>query len=109
VLLKIACLIRRWFRLAVLMSRGDQEKTAELPVLRHENAVLRRNVGRARYDAADRAWPGAAQDHLLAHALDFRPGCPDVPRDQARKAELLVLRHENAVLPERWPGALRAG
>jgi len=43
-------------------------------------------------------WPGAAQDHLPAHALDLWPGCPDVPRDQANNAELLVLRHENAVL-----------
>jgi hypothetical protein len=57
VLLKIACLLIRWlFGLAVLMSRGDQAKSAELLVLRHQNAVLRRNAGRIRYDAADRAW-----------------------------------------------------
>src|ERR1017187_4561875 len=47
----------RWlFSLAVLMSRGDREKNAELLVLRHENAVLRRNAGRIRYEPADRAW-----------------------------------------------------
>jgi transposase InsO family protein len=47
----------RWFfSLAVLMVRGDREKNAELLVLRHENAVLRRNAGRVRYDPADRAW-----------------------------------------------------
>ena len=47
----------RWlFSLAVLVSRGDGEKNAELLVLRHENAVLRRNAGRVRYDPADRAW-----------------------------------------------------
>ena len=57
VLLKIAYLLMRWtFGLAVLMFRGDQAKNAELLVLRHENAVLRRNAGRVRYESADRAW-----------------------------------------------------
>jgi putative transposase len=57
VLLKIVCLLMRWlFSLAVLVVRGDRAKSAELLVLRHENAVLRRNAGRVRYDAADRAW-----------------------------------------------------
>jgi hypothetical protein len=41
----------RWlFSLAVLVVRGDGEKDAELLVLRHENAVLRRNAGRIRYE-----------------------------------------------------------
>jgi putative transposase len=57
VLLKIVCLLMRWlFSLAVLVSRGDGAKNAELLVLRHENAVLRRNAGRVRYDPVDRAW-----------------------------------------------------
>ena len=56
-LLKIVCLLMRWlFSLAVLVVRGDGEKNAELLVLRHENAVLRRNAGRIRYDPGDRAW-----------------------------------------------------
>jgi putative transposase len=55
--LKIVCMLMRWlFGLAVLVFRGDQEKSAELLVLRHENAVLRRNAGRVRYDPPDRAW-----------------------------------------------------
>ena len=47
----------RWsFSLAVLVVRGDRAKSAEVLVLRHENAVLRRNADRVRYDPADRAW-----------------------------------------------------
>jgi transposase InsO family protein len=57
VLLKIACLLMRWlFSVAAVMVRGDRAKDAELLVLRHENAVLRRNAGRIRYDPGDRAW-----------------------------------------------------
>jgi hypothetical protein len=56
-LLKIACLLMRWsFGLAALVCRGDQAKNAELLVLRHENAVLRRHAGRVRYEPTDRAW-----------------------------------------------------
>ena len=41
----------RWLvGLTVLVFRGDQAQNAELLALRHENAVLRRNAGRIRYD-----------------------------------------------------------
>jgi len=57
VLLKVTYLLMRWtFGLAVLMFRGDQAKNAELLVLSHENAVLRRHTGRVRYEPAGRAW-----------------------------------------------------
>jgi transposase InsO family protein len=57
VLLKIVCLLMRWlFGLAVVVARGDGEKDAELLALRHENAVLRRNAGRIRYESGDRVW-----------------------------------------------------
>src|ERR1700735_1890781 len=47
----------RWlFALVALVFRGDRAKDAELLVLRHENAVLRRTAGRVRYAPGDRAW-----------------------------------------------------
>ena len=59
-LLKIVCMLTcRVLGLAVLLCRGDRAKDAELLVLRHENAVLRRHAGRARYELADRAWLAA--------------------------------------------------
>jgi putative transposase len=57
VLIKIVYqLARRILGLAVLVFRKDLAKDAELLVLRHENAVLRRHVGRVRYEPADRVW-----------------------------------------------------
>ena len=56
-LLKIVYLLTcRVLGLAVLVFRGDRAKDAELLVLRHENAVLRRHAGRVRYEPADRVW-----------------------------------------------------
>ncbi len=56
-LLKIVYLVvRRLLGLAVLVLRKDLAKDAELLVLRHENAVLRRHTGRIRYEPVDRVW-----------------------------------------------------
>ncbi len=56
-LLKIVYLLTcRVLGVAVLVFRGDRAKAAELLVLRHENAVLRRHIGRVRYEPADRVW-----------------------------------------------------
>ncbi len=59
----------------VLVFRGDRAKAAELLVLLHENAVLRRHISRVRYDSADRLW-FAALAAPPPEALDR-----DLPRD----------------------------
>jgi putative transposase len=43
----------------MVLARREASKDAELLVLRHENAVLRRQIGRVRYQPADRLWLAA--------------------------------------------------
>jgi putative transposase len=43
----------------MLLARREASKEAELLVLRHENAVLRRQIGRGRDEPADRLWLAA--------------------------------------------------
>src|ERR1017187_2072315 len=118
VLLKISYLLMRWlFGLVVLVFRGDEAKDAELLVLRHENAVLRRHASRVRYEPADRAWFAALAPFiprrqrarifpvtpatllawhrtLIARKYDTstrrRPGRPPAVRDIARVAVRLA-------------------
>jgi putative transposase len=48
----------------MVLARREVSKDAELLVLRHENAVLRRQIGLVRYQPADRLWL-TALSHLI--------------------------------------------
>ena len=52
-------LVRRLLGCLVVLARREVSKDAELLVLRHENAVLRRPTGRVRYQPGDRMWLAA--------------------------------------------------
>ena len=43
----------------MMLTQRQVSKDAELLVLRHENAVLRRQIGRVRYQPGDRLWLSA--------------------------------------------------
>jgi putative transposase len=49
-------LIRCVLGCLVVLARREVSRDAELLVLRHENAVLRRQIGRVRYQPGDRLW-----------------------------------------------------
>ena len=52
-------LVRCLLSCLMLLARREASKEAELLVLRHENAVLRRQARRVRYQPADRLWLAA--------------------------------------------------
>jgi hypothetical protein len=73
-LLKIVYLLTcRVLGLVVLAFRGDRAKDAELLVLRRENAVLRRHVGRVRYGRETAVAPSTVWEILRAAGIDPAP------------------------------------
>jgi putative transposase len=60
-------LMRRLLGCLMVLARREVSKDAELLVLRHENAVLRRQIGRVRYQPAGQLW--------LAALSRFVPRC----------------------------------
>jgi putative transposase len=57
-------LVRCLLDLVAVLVRRDLDKDAELLILRHENAVLRRQVSRVRYTPADQVWLAALSQPL---------------------------------------------
>lgn len=64
----MAYMIARFvLEVAAVLMRREVSKDVELLVLRHENAVLRRQVKRVRYEAADRVWLAALSRLIPRH------------------------------------------
>jgi putative transposase len=55
----IYLLVRRLLGCLMVLARREVSKDAELLVLRHENAVLRRQISRVRYQPGDWLWLAA--------------------------------------------------
>ena len=60
-------LIRRLLGCLMVLARHEVSKDAELLVLRHENAVLRRQIGRVRHQPADQLWLSALSRLIPRH------------------------------------------
>ena len=61
----IYLLVRRLLNCLMVLARREVSKDAELLVLRHENAVLRRQISRVRYQPGDRLWLAALSRLIL--------------------------------------------
>ena len=59
--------VRRLLGCLIVLARREVSKDAGLLVLRHENAVLRRQIGRIRYQPGDRLWLAALSRLIPRH------------------------------------------
>jgi len=68
VIFSVACLFARCLlRCLMVGGRSEVSKNAGLLVLRHENAVPRRQIGRVRYHPGDRLWLAARSRQIPRH------------------------------------------
>jgi putative transposase len=84
-------LVVRWLLgLVVVFCRGEVSKEVEVLVLRHENAVLRRQVPHPRYRPADRFWFAALS--RLIPGRNWSAVFPVTPATILRRHRRLVAR-----------------
>ena len=94
VLLKIVyLLVARYSTWLSWCSPGDRARDAELLVLRHENAVLRRHVGRVRHEPGDRVAVRAGRPSAV------RAGRPGVVRRAGTASTTQSLDRHLSVTP----------
>jgi hypothetical protein len=87
----------------MVLARREVSKHAELLVLRHENAVLRRQIGRVRYQPGDRLWLAGLSRlipwHRWGEGYAVTPRGPHPPRRPPHPG------HALPVLPRLGPQA----
>ena len=76
--------VRRLLGCLMVLARREVSKDAELLVLRHENVVLRQQIGRVRYQPGDRLWLAALSRR--DPAVPVGRGVRGDPGDAARLA-----------------------
>jgi hypothetical protein len=92
-------------RRAVLVFRADRWKDAEMLVLRHENAVLRRNIGRVRFEPC--GVPEVCLSRELRRCAGCQPHGTTPSSEMASPATILriVASSVRATVDLRWSAA----